>query len=77
MIMNAVVTSHHPVCLYSTAGEEGEPPDCLHWLSGGPSDARNILIVFRQQAQGRCFSDLQHSEASVFFADRACYEKTI
>jgi hypothetical protein len=29
------------------AGEEGEPPDRLHWLSSGPFDAQNILIVFR------------------------------
>jgi hypothetical protein len=42
-----VTTPHQPVCLYSAAGEEGEPPDRLHWLSGGPFDARNILIVFR------------------------------
>jgi hypothetical protein len=47
MAMNGVVTPHQHVCLYSAAGEEGEPPDRLHWLSGGPFDARNILIVFR------------------------------
>jgi hypothetical protein len=64
--MNAVVTSHQPVCLYSVAGGEGEPPYRLHWLSGGPSDDRNILIVSRQRAQGRCFSNLWHSEAIVF-----------
>jgi hypothetical protein len=29
----------------------------------GPPRARNILIISRQQAQGRCFSDLRHSEA--------------
>jgi hypothetical protein len=50
MAMNAVVTPHQPVFLYSAAGEEGEPPDHLQWLSGGPFNARNILIVFRQQA---------------------------
>ena len=77
MAMNDVVTSHQPVCLYSIAGEEGESPDCLHWLNGGPADAQNILIVFQQQAQGRCFSDLRHSKASMFFADRAHYKKTI
>jgi hypothetical protein len=75
MVMNIVVTLHQPVCLYSAAEEEGEPPYRLHWLSGGPPEARNILIVSRQQAQGRCFSDLRHSEAFVFFADRARYEK--
>jgi hypothetical protein len=73
--MNVVVTPHQPVCLYSVAGGEGEPPYRLHWLNGGPSDDRNILIVSRQQAQGRCFSDLRHSEALVFFVDRARYEK--
>jgi hypothetical protein len=47
MTMNVVVTPHQPICLYSATGEEGEPPNHLHWLSGGPFDARNILIVFR------------------------------
>jgi hypothetical protein len=75
MAMNAVVTPHQPVCLYSATGEEGEPPDRLHWLSGGPPEAWNILIASRQRAQGRCFSDFRHSEAFVFFADRARYEK--
>jgi hypothetical protein len=64
--MNAVVTPHQPVCLYSAAGGEGEPPRCSHWLTGGPSDVQNIIIVSRQQAQGMCFSDLRHSETFVF-----------
>jgi|SRR5690348_11645524 hypothetical protein len=55
MAMNAAVTPHQPVCLYSATGGEGEPPHCSHWLSGGPSDVRNIIIVSRQRAQGRCF----------------------
>jgi hypothetical protein len=46
MAMNAVVTSHQPVCLDSAAGEEGEPPECVNWLNGGPASARNILKVF-------------------------------
>jgi hypothetical protein len=46
MAMNVVVTSHQPVCLYSHAGEEGEPPKHAYWLNGGPANARNILIVF-------------------------------
>jgi hypothetical protein len=75
MIMNVVVTLHQPGCLYSAVGEEGEPPNRLHWLSGGPPEAQNILIISRQRAKARCFSDLQHSEAFVFFADRARYEK--
>ena len=54
---------------------EGEPPGRLHSLNGGPSDAWNIIIVSRQRAQGRCFSDLRHSEAFVLFADWAHYEK--
>jgi hypothetical protein len=73
--MNVVVSPHQPVCLYSVAGGEGELSYRLHWLSGGPSDDQNIFIVFRQRAQGRCFSNLRHSEAFVFFADRARYEK--
>jgi hypothetical protein len=75
MAMNVVVTPHQPVCLYSAAGGEGESPNCSHWLSGGPSSVRNIIIVSWQQAQGRCFSDLRHSEAFVFFVDRARYKK--
>jgi hypothetical protein len=75
MAMNDVVTPHQPVCLYSAVGGEGEPLYRSHWLSGGPSGVRNIKIVSRQRAQGRCFSDLRHSEAFVFFADRARYEK--
>jgi hypothetical protein len=73
--MNIVVTPHQPIYLYSVAGGECEPSYRLHWLSGGPFDDRNILIVSRQRAQGRCFSDLRHSEAFVFFMDRARYEK--
>jgi hypothetical protein len=75
MAINVVVTPHQPVYLYSAAGEEGKPPCRLHWLSGGLFNARNILIVFRQEAHGTCFSDLWHSEAFVFLADRAHYEK--
>jgi hypothetical protein len=48
MAMNVVVTPHQPVCLYSVAGEEGESPYHLHWLSGGAPEAHNILIVSRQ-----------------------------
>jgi hypothetical protein len=55
MAMNDVVTPHQPVCLYSAAGGEGEPPYCSHMLSGGLSSIRNIIVVSRQRAQGRCF----------------------
>jgi hypothetical protein len=74
MVMNDVVTPHQPVYLYSAAGG-GEPPDRSHSLNGGPSDAWNIIVVSLQRAQGRYFLDLQHSEAFMFFADRARYEK--
>jgi hypothetical protein len=46
MAMNVVVTSHQPVCLYSAAGEEGEPAERVYWLNGGPTSARNILTIF-------------------------------
>jgi hypothetical protein len=75
MAMNAVVTPHQHVCLYSAVGGEGEPPYCSHLLSGGPPGVQNIIIVSHQRAQGRCFLDLRRSEAFVFFADRARYEK--
>jgi hypothetical protein len=75
MSMNAVATPHQPVSLYSAAGGEGELPYRSHWLSGGPSGVENIIFVSRQRAQRRCFSDLRHFEAFVFFADRARYEK--
>jgi hypothetical protein len=73
--MNVVVTSRQPVCLYSPAGEEGEPPQRAHWLNGGAASTQNILIVFLITISWKVFSDLRHSEAFVFFADRARYEK--
>jgi hypothetical protein len=36
--------------------------------NGEPHHARNILIVSRQRAQGRCFLDLRHSEALEIFS---------
>jgi hypothetical protein len=75
MTINVVVTCHQPVCLYSATGEEGKLSYRLHWLSGGSPEAWNILIVSRQRAQGRCFSDLRHSEAFELFTDRTRYEK--
>jgi hypothetical protein len=38
------------------------------WNVGGPHRAQNILIVSQQRAQGRCFSDLRHSEALEIFS---------
>jgi hypothetical protein len=46
MTMNDVVTSHQPICLYSPAGEEGEPPKRAYRLNVLPASARNILIIF-------------------------------
>jgi hypothetical protein len=46
MAMNVVVTSHQSIYLYSAAGEEGKPPEYVYWLNGGPTNARNILIIF-------------------------------
>jgi hypothetical protein len=34
-------------------------------------------LVSRQRAQVKCFSDLRHSEAFVFFVDRARYENDL
>ena len=44
--MNVVVTSHQLVCLYSPAGEEGEPPRGTYWLIGGPVSAVNFILIF-------------------------------
>jgi hypothetical protein len=63
MAMNAVVTSHLPVCLYSAAGVEVNRQIARTRCMMGPPRARIILTVSRQRAQGRCFSDLRHSEA--------------
>jgi hypothetical protein len=46
MAMNAMVTSHQHVCLYSAAGEEGEPSERVYWLNGGTTSTQNILIFF-------------------------------
>jgi hypothetical protein len=75
MAMNDVVTLHQPVCLYSAAGEEGEPPKPLtlaKWWTARGTEYFNRLSA---TSSGKVFSDLQHSEAFVFFADRARYEK--
>jgi hypothetical protein len=55
--MNDVVTFHQLVCLYSPAGEEGEPPKRAYWLIGGPISARNILFVFYNKLrEGICWT---------------------
>jgi hypothetical protein len=68
MAMNVVVTSHLPICLYSAAGVKvnhkvAHTRSTVTHHMVGPPRARNILIISRQRAQGRCFSDLWHSEA--------------
>jgi hypothetical protein len=42
---------------------QDESADRAYRCMVGPPHTRIILIVSRQRAQGRCFSDLQHSEA--------------
>jgi hypothetical protein len=62
---------------WTTRYSERELPDRLHSLNGGPLDAWSILIVSRQRAQGRCFSDLRHSEAFEIFRGSSSLRKTI
>jgi hypothetical protein len=79
--MNAVVTSHLLVCLYSAAGKKVNrqdfytrqtvaPTHCMVGRKNQNSEpawwdryALKNCIVSRQQAQGRCFSDLRLPEA--------------
>jgi hypothetical protein len=60
---------------WTTRYSEGEPPNRLHSLNGGPRDTWSILIVSRQRAQGRCFRTFGILKPLRFFADRAGYEK--
>jgi hypothetical protein len=73
--MNAAVIPHQPVCLYSPAGEEGEPLKRLYWLNGGPVKRLEYFNRFLITSSRKLFSDLRHSEAFMFFVDRACYKK--
>jgi hypothetical protein len=66
MAMNVVVTPHQPVCLYSAAGGEGEPPYYSHWLSGGPPGVQNIIIFSRQRAQDDVFWTFSIPKPSCF-----------
>jgi hypothetical protein len=67
--MNAVVTSHLPVCLYSAAGKKVNRQDfytgkqLLAPAAWWDRYALENCIVSRQRAQGRCFSDLRLPEA--------------
>jgi hypothetical protein len=68
MTMSVVVTSHQPVYLYSVAGDEGEPPECVHWLNGGPTTALNILIVFYNKLREGVFRTFGIPKPSCFCA---------
>jgi hypothetical protein len=76
--MNVVVTPHQHVCLYSAAGEEGEPPDRPHWLSSGPqwtvrrSEYFNHLLITSSE---KVFFGPSAFRSLCVFADRARYEK--
>jgi hypothetical protein len=52
-----------PTEWWATEPEKVNRQDACTRRMVGPPRARNILIVSRQRAQGRCFSDLRHSEA--------------
>jgi hypothetical protein len=66
-----------PTERWTTRRLGGEPPDRLYSLNGGPPDAWSILIVSRQRAQGRCFSDRRHSKAFEIFRGSSSLRKTI
>jgi hypothetical protein len=57
-----------PTERWTTRRLGGESPDCAYPPHGGPPRTSNILIVSRQRALGRCFSDLQHSEVLEIFS---------
>jgi hypothetical protein len=74
--MNAVVTSHLPVCLYSAAGKKVNRQDFYTRQTVARTRKNQnsepawwdrytleSCIVSRQRAQGRCFSDLRLPEA--------------
>jgi hypothetical protein len=67
--MNAVVTSHLPVCLYNAAGKKVNRQDfytrqtVARTAAWWDRYALDNCIVCRQRAQERCFSDLRLPEA--------------
>jgi hypothetical protein len=102
IVVNAVVTSHLPVCLYSAAGgkvnrqaahtvEQSpalaerwtiEPKKLNHQIARtrcmvGPSFTRNILVVSRQRAQGRCFRTFGIPKPERAFHGSSSSRKTI
>jgi hypothetical protein len=66
-----------PAERWTTRRLGGESPNRAYPPHGGPPRARNILIVSRQRAQGRCFLDLRHSEALEIFHGSSSLRKTI
>jgi hypothetical protein len=66
MAMNVVVNSQQHVCLHSVAGEEGKPLECVHWLNGGPTSARNFLIVFNNKLREGVFRTFGIPKPSCF-----------
>jgi hypothetical protein len=64
-----------PAERWTTRRLGGESPDRACPPHGGPPRARNILIVSRQRAQGRCFRTFGIPKPWRFFTDQARYEK--
>jgi hypothetical protein len=72
--------NHQTACTHWTVDHAvfgRQPPDHLHSLNGGPLDTWSVLIISRQWAQGRCFSDPRHSEAFEIFRGSSLLRKTI
>jgi hypothetical protein len=66
-----------PAERWTTRRLGGDSPDRAYPPHGEPPRAQNILIVSQQRAQGRCFSDLRHSEALEIFHGSSSLQKTI
>jgi hypothetical protein len=74
MTMNVVVTPHKPVCLYSVVGGRRTAMP-LALAERWTVQRLEYYNRFSTTSLGKVFSDLWHSEAFVFIADRARYEK--
>jgi hypothetical protein len=64
--MNVMVTSHHLICLYSPAGEEGESPRRAYWLIGGLISAVNFIFVFNNKPREGVFGPSASRSLRVF-----------
>jgi hypothetical protein len=53
--MNDVVISHQLICLYSLAGEEGEPLYRSYWLIGGAAQAVAFYSFFNNKLREGVF----------------------